>query len=60
MEEINRMYSSSDYKNLMRACENGDQEEIKAWYTQLCMGYSASMLKNEIGTLEDLISKSCK
>lgn len=60
MEEINHMYLSSDYKNLMRACEDGDKEEIEAWYTQLCMGYSASMMNEQIGTLEKLISKYCK
>lgn len=60
MEEVNHMYSSNNYKQLRKACDNGNEEEIRAWYQQLQMGYGYGMLEKELGSVEDLVKRNVK
>lgn len=55
LSEIDDMYSSNDYKQLRKACDEHNEAGIRTWYTQLQMGYSSVMLKEVLGSVEHLV-----
>ena len=55
LSEEDDMYSSNDYKQLRKACDNNDEDGIRTWYTELQRGYGSGMLAQQLGSVEYLI-----
>ena len=60
LSEEDDMYSSNDYKQLRKACDNHDEDGIRTWYTQLTMGYGPGMLNHELGSVDYLVNLYAK
>lgn len=41
------MFISSEYKQLCKACDDGNEKEIRAWYEQIQIGYGQGMIKTK-------------